>query len=147
MFTPLNDNTLINFTKNIYDAYDKHCTNCNSCHNDCKLSELCIESKDIDTEIRYTKLGIAIALLHLDSHKVDMSCITKDSIWKNVEVDAPVFVRYDNERDIWLKRHFAKYEDGEVYIFQFGHTSFSTDCEPIKCTTEVELYNGEGHVR
>lgn len=38
--------------------------------------------------------------------------------WSNVAVDTPVMVRnYTNER--WVKRHFAKYEDGTVCLMSF----------------------------
>lgn len=45
--------------------------------------------------------------------------------WSKVKVDTPILVR-DNEDKDWLKRHFAKYEDGKVFTWVNGATSWST---------------------
>mgnify|MGYP003443738311 FL=1 len=45
--------------------------------------------------------------------------------WSKVEVDTPILVR-DNEDDKWLKRHFAKYENGRVYVWTLERTSWTT---------------------
>ena len=45
--------------------------------------------------------------------------------WSKVPVDTKVLVSKDNE--IWHRRYFAKYEDGVVYCFTYGVSSFSTD--------------------
>lgn len=44
--------------------------------------------------------------------------------WSKVEVDTPIFVRNSNE-EVWKCRYFAMYEDGEVYAWQLGRTSWS----------------------
>ena len=44
--------------------------------------------------------------------------------WSKVEVDTPILVR-DAENTEWLKKHFAKYEDGIVYVWNLGRTSWS----------------------
>lgn len=44
--------------------------------------------------------------------------------WSKVEVDTPIFVRMSDE-EIWKCRYFAMYEDGEVYAWQLGRTSWS----------------------
>ena len=50
---------------------------------------------------------------------------TEDEIdWNKVEVDTKVLVR-DKSDDEWVKRYFAKYEDGEVYVFKDGRTSWN----------------------
>ena len=49
--------------------------------------------------------------------------------WSKVAVDTPIFVR-DSEKESWRKRHFAKYENGTVYAWGNGTTSwgaFSSD--------------------
>ena len=49
--------------------------------------------------------------------------------WSKVEVDTPILVR-DSEKESWRKRHFAKYENGIVYAWGNGATSwgaFSSD--------------------
>ena len=44
--------------------------------------------------------------------------------WSNVEVDTPILVR-DFEGSDWFRRHFAKYENGTVYAWDGGDTSWS----------------------
>ena len=44
--------------------------------------------------------------------------------WSKVKVDTPVLVR-DSENTEWLKKYFAKYEDGIVYVWNLGRTSWS----------------------
>lgn len=44
--------------------------------------------------------------------------------WSKVPVDTPILVR-DYEEDVWEKRHFAKYENGIVYAWDEGTTSWS----------------------
>ena len=44
--------------------------------------------------------------------------------WSKVEVDTPIFVRNRIE-DVWNCRYFAKYEDGKVYTWCGGRTSWS----------------------
>lgn len=46
--------------------------------------------------------------------------------WTKVPVDTPILVR-DNRNNEWLKRYFAKYENGKVYAFYDGRTSWSDD--------------------
>ena len=44
--------------------------------------------------------------------------------WSKVEVDTPILVRTVEGAD-WVKRYFAKYEDGMVYVWNLGRTSWS----------------------
>ena len=46
--------------------------------------------------------------------------------WSKVAVDTPILVR-DYEDKEWLKRYFAKYEDGYVYAWGNGCTSWTAD--------------------
>lgn len=45
--------------------------------------------------------------------------------WSKIPVDAPILVK-DCEEEVWEKRHFAKYENGIVYTWRSGKTSWST---------------------
>ena len=45
--------------------------------------------------------------------------------WSKVEVDAPILVRDDEDVDMWWRRHFAKYENGQVYAWDSGSTSWT----------------------
>ena len=43
--------------------------------------------------------------------------------WSWVPVDTKLLVSDDGKE--WYRRHFAKYEDGKVYCFNDGYTSFT----------------------
>ena len=45
--------------------------------------------------------------------------------WSKVEVDTPILVRDDGVAS-WLRRHFAKYENGLVYAWKDSRTSWTT---------------------
>lgn len=49
--------------------------------------------------------------------------------WSKVEVDTPIYVSEDEEN--WDRRYFTKYEDGVVYAYPYGATSWSNDRDPI----------------
>ena len=44
--------------------------------------------------------------------------------WSTVKEDAPILCR-DEGCDKYVKRHFAKYEDGDVYVYAYGCSSFT----------------------
>ena len=44
--------------------------------------------------------------------------------WTEVAVDMPLIVSDDNIH--WYHRHFARYENGEVYAWKDGYTSHTT---------------------
>lgn len=44
--------------------------------------------------------------------------------WSKVAVDTPILVKRENDEK-WYRRHFAKYEDGEVYTWGYGRTSWT----------------------
>lgn len=46
--------------------------------------------------------------------------------WSKVEVDTPILVK-ETSGSRWLKRYFAKYEDGKVYAWRNGATSWSAN--------------------
>lgn len=54
--------------------------------------------------------------------------------WSKVKVDTPIYVR-DCETDsngdekTWVPRHFAKFENGTVYVWDDGGTSFMVKSE------------------
>lgn len=48
--------------------------------------------------------------------------------WTKVAVDTPIIVRdYDNED--WQRRYFCKYENGRIYAWNGGRTSWTTKSE------------------
>lgn len=47
--------------------------------------------------------------------------------WSKVAVDTPILVR-NSEKNAWKKRYFAKYENGMLYAWADGATSWSVPC-------------------
>lgn len=47
--------------------------------------------------------------------------------WSEVEVDTPILVRDSEATTPWIRRYFAKYEDGKVYAWSDGLTSWDTE--------------------
>lgn len=98
-------------------------TNCNKL-SDC---EDCIFS----TLINCTQAKIAWADEIYEEPAVD---------WAKVPIDTKVFVRLDGE---WVPRHFAGMENGRLYVFSEGKTSFTTDhavvWDKMKLANEEEI--------
>lgn len=45
--------------------------------------------------------------------------------WTKVDVDTPILVRVSEDCE-WIRRYFAKYEDGDVYVWPDGATSWTS---------------------
>ena len=61
--------------------------------------------------------------------------------WNKVEVDTPILVRADEEQ-AWDRRYFAKYENGHVYAWVGGCTSWTE--ENASAWKYAELLEDEG---
>lgn len=59
--------------------------------------------------------------------------------WEHVPVDTKVLVR-NREDDCWVKRHFAKYENGKIYVFVGGSDSFTGSYGDIGTWKYTKLY-------
>lgn len=46
--------------------------------------------------------------------------------WTKIQVDTKILVR-DSENEEWCKRHFAKYENGGIYAFCVGRSSWTDE--------------------
>lgn len=71
-------------------------------------------------------------LFELDFKKV------YDVDWSKVEVDTKILVSTDNIK--WYRRYFAKYENGKVYAYPNGATSFTYDCREVLPWKYAKLY-------
>ena len=58
--------------------------------------------------------------------------------WTRVKVDTPIYVR-ELEHEKWKPRHFAKYENGKVYCFTLGTTSFTNALNNISSWQYAKL--------
>ena len=61
--------------------------------------------------------------------------------WSKVKVDTPILVRADEE-EAWDRRYFAKYENGHVYAWVGGCTSWTE--ENASAWKYAELLENEG---
>ena len=58
--------------------------------------------------------------------ETEEECKEPEVDWSKVAVDTPILVRYSEDGE-WLRRHFAKYEDGIVYAWKDAYTSWTAD--------------------
>lgn len=59
--------------------------------------------------------------------------------WSKVPVDTKILVR-DSENETWKKRHFAKFENGKIFAWTSGVTSFSSEnSDSITCWNQGKL--------
>ena len=72
--------------------------------------------------------------------KLEKSAVCVD--WSKVAVDTPILV--SNNGDYWRRRYFAKYENGMVYAFNGGKTSWSNHGEEPIAWEYAKLAESEG---
>ena len=88
-------------------------------------------SRKTSSKIKITKIydlsEYASMSLEFSTENRELLWSIEDKIdWDEVEVDTKVLVR-DRPYNEWLKRHFAKYENGKVYVFNDGRTSWNNE--------------------
>lgn len=59
--------------------------------------------------------------------------------WSKVAVDTPIIVK----EKIYLKRHFAKFENGFVYYYNNGRTSWTGDYTVYASPCKIRLAGGD----
>ncbi len=57
----------------------------------------------------------------------------KEIDWSKVPIDTPIYVSDGVEPKNWVNRYFAEYEDGIVYAWEYGTTSWSQDTGSCPC--------------
>ena len=69
----------------------------------------------------------------------------KNVDWSKVPVDTPIMVRATDE-GTWIHRYFAKYENGSVYAWEQGATSWSVERPAYVCDWKyAKLAESEDH--
>ena len=65
--------------------------------------------------------------------------------WSKVEVNTPILVKQKEKFEVWKKGHFAYYEDGIVYAWADGGTSFTREGDkfPVSAWSIAKIYKGE----
>ena len=73
--------------------------------------------------------------------ELNFTLYTPPTDWSKVEVDTKVLVR-DFDNNVWSKRYFAEYKDGEYYAYVDGKTSWSSDGDETQWN-QMKLYKEE----
>ena len=99
-------------------------------------------SSSLSSKIKITKIydlsEYASMSLEFSTKDRDLLWNVEDKLdWDEVEVDTKVLVR-DRPYNEWLKRYFAEYENGKVYVFDDGRTSWN--CRGITHWEETKLW-------
>ena len=67
-----------------------------------------------------------------------------ETYWSKVKVDTPILVK-ELEYEEWDRRHFARYENGIVYAWNYGHTSWTAfDNDDVTAWKYSKLADEEG---
>lgn len=62
--------------------------------------------------------------------------------WSKVKIDTPILVN-DDKGEKWFKRHFAKYENGLVWAFNNGFTSWTGKQDNVNSWEYARLAESE----
>ena len=73
---------------------------------------------------------------------LDSEYVAPSVDWSKVAVDTPILVR-DFEEDVWRNRYFAKFENGKVFAWLGGATSWSVDSNNVTDWKFAKLAEGE----
>lgn len=100
-----------------------------------KIKDICHSNEDCDI-CPYYKLENCLCSNYsiielLEIEKIAMNYDPNEVKWTKVPVDTKILVKH-YDKDSWQKRHFAKYENGAVYAFYGGETSWSHDRDPSR---------------
>lgn len=63
--------------------------------------------------------------------------------WSKVPVDTKILVKDERSSNEWFQRHFAYYQDGEVYAWNSGRTSYTSKQDPPSVWQYAKLYTGD----
>lgn len=85
---------------------------------------LCTETKCKDCDFCERDSGSCKGSTYCFREWLNSEYVEPPVDWSKVAVDTPILVR-DTEKEEWRKRYFAKYEDGKVYAYCNGATSWS----------------------
>ena len=102
-----------------YEKYADEIRECNGPHfcSDFIMPNI-LKSEDCDIDC--TKCRMLQVLWLLENYE------EPETDWSKVEVDTPILVRNDDYATTsWLRRYFAEYDDGVVYAWNCGCTSWS----------------------
>lgn len=83
-----------------------------------------VPCKDIPCECCYLRLKMGSRCDDACKEWCESEYVEPQIDWSKILVDTPILVR-DSQDDDWIRRYFAKYENGQVYAWCDGCTSWS----------------------
>lgn len=86
--------------------------------------EKCLESMAFYDKLYGYEYKLGKAILNDEGHCIDIGKKLNIIDWSTVKVDTKIHVK-DRKNDAWVRRYFAYYKNGEVYVFCNGKTSWS----------------------
>ena len=78
-------------------------------------------SDEIDKVYGFSNYDYSSLEISINNRKL----LWKRPNWEEVEVDTPILVK-NTEDGEWKRRYFCKYEDGKVFAYCYGRTSWTT---------------------
>ena len=84
----------------------------------------CIESMNFYDELFGYERKLGKAILNDEGCCIDIGKKLNIFDWSTVKVDTKIHVK-DRKNDAWVRRYFAYYKNGEVYVYCNGKTSWS----------------------
>lgn len=69
--------------------------------------------------------------------------IKEEIDWSKVPVDTKILVR-DGEKEEFRRRYFSKYENGKIYAWESGRTSWNSDVDEVTCWEYAKVSEDSG---
>lgn len=98
----------------------------------------CIESMNFYDELFGYERKLGKAILNDEGHCIDIREKLNIVDWSAVKVDTKIRVKDKMNAD-WVRRYFAYYKDGEVYVWCNGKTSWSAYGDSCLGTTSYKF--------
>lgn len=76
-------------------------------------------------------------MLNIEKYKEE-----KEVDWSKVKVDTPILVKSE-EKNLGYRRYFAKFEDGKVYAWVNGGTSWTRTNDAVRAWEFAKLAESE----
>ena len=141
----LTDEIIKDFLQYLYDN-DYRYLFIGTCSNEPLISQskpLFSKGRSIESTMFYDKLtGYARKLgkeiLNKEGHCIDIAKKLKIVDWSTVKVDTKIHVK-SRKNDAWIRRYFAYYKNGEVYVYCNGKTSWSACGDNCLDTTSYKF--------
>lgn len=101
------------------------------------IGKSCARNIDCDTCQTLTTLWL------LEEYEEPKEPEEPETDWSKVEVDTPILVTEDTQLPKWFKRYFAKYENGKIFAWSGGRTSWNSTKYDVEKWSYAKLAESE----